>query len=190
MRLKVTTSLAAAAMLVAVAGCSAPAGPGGPEGTAFQSHPYVQISGAAATGRIEDIGDVLYNSDGASVRVLSIRLLSPSGPGIADVQIRALAPSLNTGGTFAFFQGNLARCPKRLGYGVVAVNRITEPPHGASDWRYLLSFVFTKPGRYHLYLLKVDYVEGGQRYWDYVRADMVVQVVSPKTDPSLIQPPC
>ena len=41
-----------------------------------------------------------------------------------------------------------------------------------------------------LYRLKVDYVEDGQRHWDYVHADMFVKVVLPKTDPKLIQPPC
>jgi hypothetical protein len=60
--------------------------------------------------------------------------------------------------------------------------------HGRA--RTLVSIIFTKPGRYHLYLLKVDYVEGGQRHWNYLRADIPVRAVSPKTHPQLIQPPC
>jgi hypothetical protein len=190
MRTKLPISLAAIAAASCLAACSAAGGPDGTEGTAIQSHPYAQISGEAPAGRIEDIADTLYDQDGTAIRVLSARLISPSGPGIGDVRIQALAPSLASGGTFAFLQGDLARCPKGVGYRVRPVYRITEPPHGESDWRYLLSFVFAKPGRYHLYLLKVDYVEGGQRHWDCVRSDIRVQVVWPKTDPRLIQPPC
>ncbi len=36
---------------------------------------------------------------------------------------------------------------------------VVQPPHGESDWKLLVSFVFTPPGRYHLYRLKVGYVE-------------------------------
>jgi len=91
-------------------------------------------------------------------------MISLSGPGIGHVTLRALAPSQAQGGTFAYFQGDLAKCPKRRGYKVRPVTRIVEPPYGVSDWRLLVSLVFTKPGRYHLYLLKVDYIEDGQRH--------------------------
>jgi hypothetical protein len=161
MRSKVTISLAAIAAVSCLAACSPAAGRDGTEGTAIQSHPYAQISGEAVTGRTEDIADTLYDQDGAAIRVVSIRLISPSGPGFSQARIRALAPSAVSGGTFVFLQGNLARCPESEGYQVVPVTRITEPPHGVSDWRYLLSFVFAEPGNYHLYRLKVDYVEDG-----------------------------
>lgn len=118
----------------------------------------------------------------------SIRMISPSGPGIGDVQIRALAPSLDDSGTFAFYQGDLTKCPRRLDDRVLPVTRIIEPPHRTTDWRTLVSIVFTKPGRYHLYLLKVDYVEGGQRHWNYVRADIPVRAVSPKLIPRSSSP--
>lgn len=190
MRSTIAISLAAAATAMMLAACSGPAGPDGTEGTAIQSHPYMNLSGEAPTGTIIDFAGDLYNSDRTSFRVLSVRMISPSGPGIGDVTLRALAPSLDQGGTFAYFQGDLAKCPKRRGYRVRPVNRIVEPPHGWSDWRLLVSLVFTKPGRYHLYLLKVDYVEDGQRHWNYVRADIPVRAVSPRTDPRLIQPAC
>lgn len=171
-----------------LAGCST--GPDGTQGTAIQSHPYMKIPGEAPTGRIINFAGGLYNWDGASFRVRSVRMISPSGPGIRDVTIRALAPSQDNGGNFAYFQGDLAKCPKRFDYRVLPVTRIVEPPHGVSDWRLLVSLVFAKPGRYRLYLLKVDYVEDGQRHWDYVRADIPLRAVSPKTDPRLLQPPC
>ena len=142
-----------------------------------------------ATGRIIDFAGLIYNSDGTSFRVLSIRMISPSGPGI-NVKIRALAPSNAEGGTFAYVQGDLTRCPRTFDYRILPVNRIVEPPHGVSDWRNLVSITFTKPGQYHLYLLKVDYVEGGRRHWDYLRADIPIRAASPKTHPQLIQPLC
>jgi hypothetical protein len=83
--------------------------------------------------------------------------------------------------------GDLAKC---FDYTVLPVTRIVEPPHGESDWRLLVSLVFTKPGRYPVYLLKVDYVEDGQRHWDYVRADISLRAISPSTDPRLLQPAC
>jgi hypothetical protein len=170
--------------------CSASAGPDGTEGTAIRSHPYMRLPGIVPTGRIIDFAGLLYDRDSISFRVRSIRMISPSGPGIADVQIRALAPSLANGGTFAFYQGDLTKCPRRLDYRVLPVTRIVEPPQRNSDWRVLVSLVFTKPGRYYLYLLKVDYVEGGQRHWDYLRADIPIRAVSPRNDPRLIQPAC
>jgi hypothetical protein len=181
--------LAAAAVAMAVAADAPSSGPDGIQGSAIQSNPYMDLSGEAPTGTIIDFAGDLYNSDGTSFRVLSVQMISPSGHGI-DVTIRGLAPSRGNGGTFAYFQGDLAKCPKNLDYKLLPVTRIVEPPHGVSDWRLLVSVVFTKPGRYHLYLLKVDYVEDGQRYWNYVRADIPVRAVSPKTDPRLIQPLC
>ncbi len=189
MRSRLALFLAAAILAITVVADAPPYGPGGLEGTAIQSHPYMRISGASPTGRIINFAGLLGNSDGAAFRVLSVRVISPSGPGIR-VKIRALAPSLDEGGTFAGIQGNLSRCPKNQDYNVLPVSHIVEPPHGASDWRLLASVVFVKPGRYHLYLLKVDYVESGQRYWDYVRADIFVQAISPKTDPQLFEPGC
>lgn len=189
-RFKLAISLVAAGVAVALAACSAPAGPDGTEGTALGGTPGLQVTQEWPTGRIMNFAGLLFNQDGAALRVRSVRLISPSGPGVRDVTIRALAPSLDEGGQF-ILQGDLAKCgPGDLGYGAVPVSRIVEPPHGESDWRLLVSLVFTKPGRYHLYRLKVDYVEDGRRHWDYVRADIIVRAVSPKTDPSLIQPPC
>jgi hypothetical protein len=189
MRSTVAISLAVAITAMILAADAVPSGPDGIQGSAIQSHPYMDLSGEAPTGRIIDFAGDLYNWDGTSFRVRSVRMISPSGPGIR-VTIRALAPSRDNGGTFAYFQGDLAKCPKGLDYKLLPVARIVEPPHGVSDWRLLVSVVFTKPGRYHLYLLKVDYVEDGQLYWDYVRADIPVRAISPKTDPRLLQPPC
>jgi hypothetical protein len=59
------------------------------------------------------------------------------------------------------------------------------------DWMLLVSLVFTRPGHYHLYVLKVGYLEGGLRYWDDVRADISVQAISPRVDPRIVEPrPC
>src|SRR5712691_5820333 len=189
MRAVFAISLAAAATAMMLTACSS-TGPDGTQGTAIRGRPYLRLPGEAPTGTTINFAGLLYNYDGTSFRVRSVRMISPSGPGIGDVTIRALAPSLDEGETFAYFQGDLAKCPKRLDYRVMPVTRITEPPHGESDWRLLVSIVFTKPGRYHLYLLKVDYVEDGQRHWDYVRANIPVRAISPKTDPRLIQPAC
>jgi hypothetical protein len=164
-------------------------GPDGPEGSAIQSHPYLRITGEAPTGRIINFAGLLYNWDGAPFRVLSVRLISPARPGLR-VRIRTLAPSLDQGGSFVGYQGDLASCPRRYDYRVRPVSRIVEPPHGESDWRLLVSVTFTRPGRYHLYVLKVVYVESGQRYWNYVRADITLRVVSAKTDPALVTSTC
>ena len=190
MRSALAIRLAAPLVAMALSACSAPFGPDGTKGTAIQSHPYMQITQEVPTGTIINLADLLYNHDSTSFRVRSIRMISPSGPGIRDVQIRALAPSLDEGGTF-ILQGDLAKCPPgQLGSGAVPVTRIVEPPQRWTDWRTLVSLVFTKPGRYHLYLLKVDYVEGGQRHWDYVRANIIVRAVSSKSHPGLVQPYC
>lgn len=73
---------------------------------------------------------------------------------------------------------------------MLPVTGIVEPPHRWSDWRVLVSVVFTEPGRYYLYLLKVEHAEGGRRYWDYLGANIPVRAISPKTDPALSQPSC
>jgi hypothetical protein len=180
----------AVAMAMALAGCSASPGPEGAHGTALGGSPGLQITQVAPTGRIMNFGGLLYDLDGTAIRVLRVRLISQSGPGIRHVAIWALAPSLDEGGSF-ILQGDLSRCGSGdLGHGAVPVTGIVEPPHGNSDWRLVVSLVFTKPGRYHLDRLKIDYVEAGRRYWDYVKADIIVRAVSPKTYPGLIQPPC
>jgi hypothetical protein len=189
MRSKRAMGLVAASVAMGLAACSAPAGPDGTQGTAFGDNPSLQVTQEWPTGRIMNFAALIFNQDDTSLRVRSVRLISPSGPGIHDVKIRALAPSMDEGGQF-ILQGNLARCPRRLGYAAVPVNRILEPPHRTSDWRLLVSLAFAKPGRYHLYLLKVDYEEAGRRHWDYLRADITVRAISPKTNPSLIQLPC
>jgi hypothetical protein len=193
MRRAIATGLTASILAVAVASCSSPASPASPdgqEGTAIQSHPYLRLPGVVATGKIIDFAGLLYNHDGRPFRVRSIRLISPTGPGIGAVKIRGLAPSDANGGTFAYYQGDLAKCGPEFDYKIRPVSRIVEPPRAASDWRVLVSVVFARPGRYHLYLLKVVYDEDGRRYWNYVRADIPVRAVPPGDAPGGGSTPC
>jgi hypothetical protein len=191
MRFKLAPILAVAAVALAAAADSRSSGPDGSEGTALYEGPAgISMGTDVPTGRTFDVAGWLSDSDGAPIRVLWVRMISPSGPGIADVSIRALPSRADTGGQF-LFQGDLSRCPKRPGYGVMPVQRIVEPPHGQSDWMLLVSLVFTRPGHYHLYVLKVDYLEDGLRYWDDVHADISVKAIAPKIDPRIVQPrPC
>jgi hypothetical protein len=175
--------MAASILAVTLASCSSSSSPDGQEGTAIQSHPYLRLPGIVATGKIIDFAGLVNNNDGKPFRVRSIRMISPAGPGIGTVKIRGLAPSSASGGTFAYFQGDLAKCSPQYDYKIRPVSRIVEPPHGVSDWRVLVSVVFARPGRYHLYLLKVVYEEDGQRYWNYVRADIPVRAVPPGDAP-------
>ena len=85
---------------------------------------------------------------------------------------------------------NPARCPRSFDYRVLPVARIVEPPRGVSDWRPLVSIIFARSGRYHFYLLKVDYVEGGRRYWNYVDADIPSAGRLAQERSRLIQSPC
>jgi hypothetical protein len=53
------------------------------------------------------------------------------------------------------------------------------PAHSKSSWYVVIAFTISKPGRYNLRRLRVDYTTNGRRGWQYLEIDTTVVVHGP-----------
>jgi hypothetical protein len=91
-------------------------------------------------------------------------------------------------GVFEAFQGNLAKeCPRIFGHPV-PLNSVVVAPHSYSKWDVVLSLTAARPGRYGIFIMKVNYTAGGHRGWQKLFLDVRFQAVPARQDPRLVQP--
>lgn len=51
---------------------------------------------------------------------------------------------------------------------------VVTPPHSDSRWYLVLSLTFSKPGRYYLRRVRIDYTVNGQDGWQYQNLNQTV----------------
>jgi hypothetical protein len=157
-------------------------------------HPYhisSFIRGMVVVGGIYDIMvPDFHNYSGSSVRVVSVRLVSPHGPGIRILGAWAYPYSrLTHHGTAVIDEGNLTKdCPESFAQHPVA--DVVVAPRSNTNWYVVIALVFLRPGQtYHLGVARVDYVTGGQSGWQYYRLPNAWLHTFPKgAIPNLYQP--
>ncbi len=168
MRRALAAAIVAALQLT---GCSAAGSPWSGPFTPPQglSRASSWVSGPVATGGIYDIMVRDFrNYSGSPVRVLSVRLVSPHGPGIQVLGARAYPYSrLTLNGTASIDEGDLAKgCPEV--FVQHPVTDVVVPPRSNTTWYIVIALVFHIPGRsYHFGVVRVDYLTGGKRGWQY-----------------------
>jgi hypothetical protein len=178
---------AAVAIGLLVAGCSA-----APAAAPFRgltpAPPGDYISGEVVTGKIYDVEGVLQNYSPDRVRLTSLRLIAPAGPGIRLLNIRAYLLS-QTGGIGDVDEGNLAKnCPEL--YKPRPVTDVVVAPRSSSKWVIAVALIFRKPGKYHLGLLRIGYIAAGHAGWQryYIRNLNLTAVPPQAAPPHLYQP--
>jgi hypothetical protein len=176
-------ALAATAGLVS--GCTAPSGPQGREATVFETAQSSALTdrGTAPTDTILNFGMPLYNLTHGVVRVVSARLVSPSGPGVRLISVTAysnhLAP-IPLG-----FQGNLPKtCPEMFKPHPVA--GLVVRPRYESKWILVVALELSKPGRYQLGVLKISYQTAGHHGWQLYYDAVTIDVVPAKSNPEYV----
>jgi hypothetical protein len=147
------------------------------------------IRGHVAVGGIYDIMVPDFrNYSGSTVRVTSVRLVSPRN----DVQVlgaRAYPYSRIHGGTAVIDEGDLAKgCP---GYYVQQpITDVVVKPKSISNWYVVIALKFLKPGNaYHFGVARIGYVTGGKEGWQYYRLpNAYLRTVSKRAYPQLYSP--
>jgi hypothetical protein len=154
------TAAAAAAAVLLASGCSASPGPvfGG-------THPAPDgdfISGMVITNAIYDIMvPDLHNYTSHSVRVTSIRLVSPDRPAIRVLNVTAY-PYSRISGTAFVDEGNLGKdCPQM--YVPHPVTDVIVPPHATTSYYIEITLKLLKPGNYNFGRAQISYVTDGRR---------------------------
>jgi hypothetical protein len=127
----------------------------------------------------------LHNDSAGSVRLRSVRLISPSGPAIRVLNIRAYPTSEAGLGWMIGFQGDLTRCP---GFRPRPVSAVVIAGRSEITWIVVISFIITQPGQYHSGRVRLDYVTNGHAGWQIYYFNDNIEAVSPKKDPNLVQP--
>jgi hypothetical protein len=172
----------ATAALLAVAGlasaCASP-GPAGPMVTVFETSKQTGVTarGYVPTNTILNFGLSLVNQTKSAVRILSAQLVTPSGNDVRTVSFTAYSgrmASLPTG-----MQGNLPKvCPVFFSHPY-PVSAIVAKPHAWSTWFLLASFSLTRPGRYNLAVVKINYETAGHRAWQFLYDSVTLIALPP-----------
>jgi hypothetical protein len=130
-----------------------------------------------STDEITDIGfDPFYNVTGDPIRLRSVSFVSPPDA-LRVLNVRAYdykhTRDVPVGGA-----GDLAKeCPDL--FKPKPLNSYITPPHGASSWFVVIAFTVSKPGRYYLKQVRVDYTAGGHRGWQYITIDTTMVIANP-----------
>jgi hypothetical protein len=166
-----------AAVLAAslVPACSGPPGPDGPQKVVFQVAGGLQTGGYAAVGEILDLGLLnLQNLTGSTVRLRSVQLVSPPA-GLRVLNATAYR-WLQPGGYTISASGDLPRaCPKE--YTPYPLAAAVTRPHANSPWEVIVAMTFSRPGTYHIYRFRINYVIDGRRGWQYQNLDTVITAI-------------
>lgn len=129
------------------------------------------------TSEILDIG--LYplpNLSGSPVRLKSVTIASPP-PELHILNVRAYnydqTKNVVIGGA-----GDLrTECPHQ--YKPYPVDSFITPAHAKSSWFIVIAFTISKPGRYNLRRLRIDYTTNGLEAWQYLEIDTTVVIRNP-----------
>jgi hypothetical protein len=178
---------AAAAVFLLASGCTATPPPvfGGtspaPAGTF--------ISGMVITHAIYDIlVPDLHNHTSHSVRVTSIRLVSPDRPAAIRVLYVTAYPYSRIRGTAPVDEGNLGKdCPRM--YAAHSVANVVIPSHSTTNYYIIIAVVLLKPGKYNFGRVRVSYVTGGRQGSQiYYLPNIHLRTVPRRANPHLYDP--
>jgi hypothetical protein len=139
-----------------------------------------------STDEITDIGfEPFDNISGDPIRLRSVSFVSPPDA-LRVLNVRAYdykhTRDVPVGGA-----GDLAKeCPGL--YEPRPPGSYVTPPHGASSWFVVIAFAISKPGRYYLGKVRVDYTAGGHPGWQYIAIDTTMIIANPP-DPGLTPEP-
>ena len=139
------------------------------------------------TDEITDIGfDPFYNLTGEPIRLRSVTFASPP-PELRILNVRAYNYK-QTKETVIGLSGDLAKeCPHV--FKPKPINSYVTPPHGSSSWFVVIAFTISKPGRYSLKRVRIDYTAAGRPSWQYITIDTAVTVTNPpKPGPTPLPP--
>jgi hypothetical protein len=142
-----------------------------PESTGFTSKMPTQ------TDEITDIGfEPFYNRTADRVRLQSVAFASPP-LGLRVLSVRAY-DYRQTKEAIIGMEGDLAKeCPHL--FKPKPISSYITPPHGASSWFVVIAFTISKPGRYYLNRVKIDYVAAGRPGWQYITINTAMIVANP-----------
>jgi|SRR5580658_3380812 hypothetical protein len=160
MRAALTSVLLSVALIAA--GCTKAAGGGQGERVVFTvATGFGQGLRESTTVDIDDIGvPDLYNGTGHAVKVLKVSLAS------APRAARLLNVTAHPGQAVGIIGGNLLKLCKTM-YPSYPVTDAVTAPHAYSNWHLVLAVTLTRPGRYDLRRVKIDYTTDGHNGWQY-----------------------
>jgi hypothetical protein len=123
-------------------------------------------SATARTTDLVDIGlDPLHNLSDQKVALRRVSLVSAP----RSVHIRMVTGYLRSQiqiWTIGYALGNFVKhCRRQM--TPYRLPSIVTPPHSDSRWFLVLSLTFSKPGRYYLGRVRIDYTVNGQQGWQY-----------------------
>jgi hypothetical protein len=173
---RVVSRCAAAASCLILAACAPSTSADGPKDV-FAAVGGFDTTIPTQTLEINDIGiDPLRNTTHEPVRVLSVTFLSPP-PQVHTLNVRAYnykqTKQVTLGGA-----GDLAKeCPAT--YVPHAVNSFVTPSRSVTPYFIVIAFTISKPGRYHLAKLIVQYESGGHKGWQYQNINATIVVRNP-----------
>lgn len=183
----------AAGLAVAVAllagGCSAGPGQGlGPFDGSSPPPAGDYSGGTVVTGKIYDIGGVLHNYSANRVRLTSVRLVSPAGPGVRVLSVRAYLIS-DIGGVDDLDEGDLPKiCPEL--FRPHPVTDMVVAPRSTAAMEVIIALIFRKPGRYHFGRLRIGFIANGTPGWQlsYIQNVNATAISSRSAPPGLYNP--
>jgi len=122
-----------------------------------------------ATARTTDLVDIglppLHNLSGQTVTLRGVSLVSAP----RSVHIRMVTGYLRSQThiwALGFAIGNFVKhCRREM--TPYRLPSVVTAPHADSRWYLVLSLTFSKPGRYYLRRVRIDYTVGGQEGWQY-----------------------
>ena len=143
------------------------------------------VSVTVPTDTIVNFGLTFYNKSDMTVRILSTRLVSPSGRNTGDVSFRAY--SVRKAPTPMGLQGDLpATCPRL--YQPHPVAAVVAKPQAEARWVVVTSLEFLRPGRFKVGTVKISYSAAGHHGWQLFYAAVTVTAVPVSENPGLVEP--
>jgi hypothetical protein len=126
---------------------------------------------------ITDIGfEPLYNRTGDPILLRRAAFVSPS-PDLHILNVRAYNYR-QTEETVLGQSGDLAKeCPHL--FKPKQISSYLTPPHGSSSWFIVIAFTISKPGRYNLKRVRIDYTAAGHPGWQYIAINTTVVITNP-----------
>jgi hypothetical protein len=129
--------------------------------------------GSDTTANVVDIGLPfgLYNLSDHTVRLSGIRLVGTT----AAVHLRSVTAYRGNG--VGIVDGDLLKLCRRS-YRPYPVTDAVTQPHSNSRWFIVIAVTFTRPGRYLLHRVRIDYTANGQDGWQYQNLNTALTITA------------
>jgi len=178
----------AAALLAAIitGGCSG-TDRRGREQAVFHVQTNIRLGQGANVNEIIDIGlEPFANTTSQPVRVRSIHLVRMPAA-VHLVSVRAFSCQLMNGCVFTAVGDMTSECPRQ--FKSVPLNTVIVPPRKTSYNRQpVVAIRVSRPGRYFLGRVRIDYTSNGQHGWQYQNLWFTAIVVSPPRPDGQMKP--